>query len=85
MLIVVLALEWTVPLGGYAEPNEGAAPTASVGTQEVPPMQDAAIIEEPKPFYKTWWFWTLVVFVAAGVVIGVAVNSAVNDPPPPGL
>jgi hypothetical protein len=85
MLTVVLGLEWTVPLGGYAESNEGAASTASVGTQEVPPMQEAAIIEEPKSSDTTWWFWALVVVVAAGVVLGVAVNSAVNDPPSPGL
>ncbi len=90
MLAVVLGLEWTVPLGGYAQPNQGQvkpnqesapAPAASVGNQDFPPMQDAAIIEEPKPFYKKWWFWALVVFVVAGGVAAWAVNEVVNDPP----
>jgi hypothetical protein len=44
-------------------------------------MQEAAIIEEPKPFYKAWWFWALVVFVVAGGVAAWAVNEVVNDPP----
>ena len=78
MLAVVLGLEWTVPLGGYAQPNQGPAPApaASVGTQEVPPMQEAAVIEEPKPFYKKWWFWTIVAVV--GVVI-IAIATAESE------
>ena len=61
MLTVVLGLEWTVPLGGYAQPKQEPTqpnqepaypPTASVGTQDLPPTQAVAVIEEPKPFYK---------------------------------
>ena len=36
-------------------------------------MLEAAVIEEPKPFYKKWWFWTVV--VAAAVVVGAVANS----------
>ena len=66
MLAVVLGLQWTVPLGGYAQPNQepaqptqelASAPAANVGNQEPPPIQAAEVIEEPTPFYKTWWFW----------------------------
>ena len=73
MLAVVLGLEWTIPFGVYAQPNQesASAPAASVGTQEVPPMQEAAIIEEPKPFYKKWWFWTIVAVVGV-VVVAIA-------------
>ncbi len=85
MLAVVLGLEWTVPLGGYAQPNQeparpnqepASAPATSVGNQEVPPMQEAAVIEEPKPFYKKWWFWTI---VAVAVVVGAAAIAAANS------
>lgn len=96
MLAVVLGLEWTVPLGGYAQPNQGpaqpnqesaSAPAASVGTQEVPPMQEAAVIEESKPFYKKWWFWTIVVGVVVvgflGVVIGSVASNGIGGGPGP--
>ena len=77
-LAVVLGLEWTAPLGGYAQPNQGPAspPTASVGNQELPPVQEAAVIEEPKPLYKKWWFWTIVAVV--GVVI-IAIATAESE------
>ena len=70
MLAVVLGLEWTVPLGGFAQSNPKPAPTpaASVGNQESPPMQEAAVTEEPKPFYKKWWFWTIVVVAVVAAV-----------------
>ena len=78
VLTVVLGLEWTAPLGGFAQsnPEPASAPAASVGNQESPPMQEAAVTEEPKPFYKKWWFWTIIVVVA--VVIG-AVAIAAHD------
>ena len=81
MLAVVLGLEWTVPLGGFAQSNPEPAPTpaTSVGTQEVPPMQEAAVIEEPKPFYKKWWFWTIVAVVAVVVVSAIAIATADSE------
>lgn len=89
LLAVVLGLEWTVPLGGYAQPNQesASAPTVSVETQEVPPMQEEAIIEEPKPFYKKWWFWAIVAVVGVVIVAIATAESSGSWPleaaPPP--
>jgi hypothetical protein len=84
VLAVVLGLEWTVPLGGYAQANTepASAPTASVGNQDLPPVQEAESVEARSPFYKTWWFWAIV-----AVVVGAAALLAVaaSDPPSPGL
>ena len=95
MLTVVLALEWTLPLSGYAQsnPEPVSTPPASVGNQDLPPIQEAAVTEEPKPFYKKWWFWTIVAVVAVVVVGAIAIASADSDSegcsgfdcPPPGL
>ena len=54
MLAVVLGLEWTVPLGGYAQPNQdpASAPAATVGKQDLPPIQEAEAGEEDRPIYK---------------------------------
>jgi hypothetical protein len=91
MLAVVLGLEWTAPLGGYAQPNQepASAPAASVGNQDLPPMQEVAVIEEPKPLYKKWWFWTIVAVVGV-VIVAIAVANSGDDlpypyggPPPP--
>ena len=83
VLTVVLGLEWTVPFGGYAQPNQEPAspPPLSVGTQEVPPMQEAAVIEEPKPFYKKWWFWTIVVLAVVVGAVAIAVANSEGDLP----
>ena len=77
MLTVVQGLEWTAPLGGFAQsnPEPASAPATSVGTQEVPPMQEAAVIEEPKPFYKKWWFWTIVAVVVVGAIAIATADS----------
>ena len=96
MLAVVLGLEWTVPLGGYAQPNQepaqpnqasASAPAASVGNQDFPPMQELAVIEEPKPFYKKWWFWTIMAVVGVVVVAIATADSSGSWPleaaPPP--
>jgi hypothetical protein len=93
VLAVVLGLEWTVPLGGYAQSNSepAPAPATSVGNQDLPPMQEAAVTEEPKPFYKKWWFWTIVAVVAVAVVGAIAIATADSegcfglDCAPPGL
>jgi hypothetical protein len=31
-------------------------------------MQEAAVTEEPKPFYKKWWLWTIVVVAVVAAV-----------------
>jgi len=81
---LVLGLEWTVPLGGYAQLNTepASAPAASVGNQDLPPIQEAESVETRSPFYETWWFWAIVaVVVGAAALLAVAVS----DPPSPGL
>jgi len=85
VLAVVLGTEWAAPLGGYAQPNQepASAPAANVGNQEPPPIQAAEVIEEPTPFYKTWWFWVLAVLI---VVFGSLIAVVASVPPPgPGL
>jgi len=86
MLAVVLGLEWTAPLGGYAQPNQepASAPAASVEKQDLPPIQEAEASEEDRPFYKKWWFWAIVVAVVAGALVAVTVSEGVKDPAPLG-
>jgi hypothetical protein len=88
MLAVVLGLEWTVPLGGYAQSNQGpsqpnqesaSAPAASVGKQDLPPIQEAEASEEDKPIYKKWWFWVIVVAVVAGAMVALTANNGMNN------
>jgi hypothetical protein len=85
VLAVVLGLEWTVPLGGYAQPNQEptSTPVASVENQELPPMQEAEVIEERKPFYKKWWFWAIVGVVVAGGAAAVAMSGGGDSEPAP--
>jgi hypothetical protein len=82
MLAIVLGLEWTVPLGGYAQPNQepASAPAASVGKQDLPPIQEAEASEEDRPIYKKWWFWALVVVVVTGVLVAATVNNDTSNP-----
>ena len=82
MLAVVLGLEWTVPLGGYAQPNQGPvfASAASVGNQDLPPIQEAEDSEEDRPIYKKWWFWAIVVAVVAGVLVAATANNDTSNP-----
>lgn len=81
VLAVVLGLEWTVPLGGYAQSNQepASAPAASVGKQDLPPIQEAEAIEEDRPFYKKWWFWAIVVAVVAGAMVAMTADNGVDD------
>ena len=81
VLAVVLGLEWTAPLGGYAQPNQepASAPAASVGKQDLPPIQEAEASEEDMPFYKQWWFWVIVVAVVAGAMVAVTASNGMND------
>jgi hypothetical protein len=95
MLALVLGLEMALPLGGYAQPNQESAstPVANLGNQELPPMQEAEVIEERKPFYKKWWFWTIVGAVVAGAAAAAAMSGGddsapsgtvtITGPPPP--
>ena len=80
VLAIVLGMEWTVPLGGYAQSNQepASAPAASVEKQDLPPIQEAEVIEEPTPFYKKWWFWVIVVVAVAGALVAVTANNGVN-------
>ena len=82
MLAVVLGLEWTVPLGGYAQPNQepASAPAASVGNQDLPPIQEAEASEEDRPIYKKWWFWAIVVAVVAGAMVAVTATNDTSNP-----
>ena len=82
VLAVVLGLEGTVPIGGYAQSNQepASAPAASVGKQDLPPIQEAEAIEEDRPFYKKWWFWAIVVAVVAGAMVAVTANNDTSNP-----
>ena len=82
VLAVVLGLEWTAPLGGYAQSNQepASAPAASVGNQDLPPIQEAETSEEDRPFYKKWWFWAIVVAVVAGAMVAVTANNDTSNP-----
>ena len=82
MLAVVLGLEWTVPLGGYAQPTQEptSAPAANVGNQDLPPIQEAEASEEDRPFYKKWWFWVIVVAVVTGAMVALTANNNTSNP-----
>ena len=88
VLTVVLGMEWTIPLGGYAQPNQepaaASAQAASMSNQELPPMQEAEIIEERKPFYKKWWFWAIVGVVLVGGGAAAAMGGGSEAPGPSG-
>jgi hypothetical protein len=66
MPAVVLGLEWTVPLGGYAQPNQdpASAPAATVGKQDLPPIQEAEAGEEDRPIYEKFMVSLLAVLKA---------------------
>ena len=82
VLAIVLGMEWTAPLGGYAQSNQepASAPAASVGNQDLPPIQEAEASEEDRPFYKKWWFWAIVVAVVAGAMVAVTANNDTSNP-----
>ena len=86
MLALVLGLDMALPLGGYAQPTQQPAstPVASVRNQELPPMQEAELIEERKPFYKKWWFWTIVGAVVAGAAAAAVMSGGGDSSAPTG-
>lgn len=45
-----------------------------------PVLPTPALVEKPakKPFYKTWWFWTITGTVVAGAAIGVGVGLGIG-------
>jgi hypothetical protein len=74
IILLVLAsfvFEFIVPVALFAQPQGGPTVSAPV-KDELPPMQEAEAIAAP-PFYKRWWFWTLVGVVVVG---GVAIAAA---------
>lgn len=82
VLLLILGMEFTDTLSTRAQvqlqsPSSGAAqiPAAS---QDTPPNQEAESIEERTPFYKTWWFWTLVGMVVVGALAASVTRE--NDP-----
>jgi hypothetical protein len=50
-------------------------PSVAASNDELPPIQEVEKVEDRKPFYKTWWFWTLVGLVVAGGAVGVAAGG----------
>lgn len=65
----------TQALVGSPTPVAAAEPTPAPLTAPLTP------VEKPKPFYKKWWFWTIIgVGVAGAVATGVVLGTR---PPPP--
>ncbi len=54
---------------------------------DVPPVEQAPIgptdpIQPARPFYRTWWFWTIVSAAAVGAGLGIGFGvAAANDAP----
>lgn len=67
LLACVLALEWTVPLGGFAQSKPEPGPTSAAGVekQESPPMQETAVTEDLRRSIRrggsglSWSCWPL--------------------------
>jgi hypothetical protein len=89
MLLLILGMEFTEPLIARSQvqspPPSGGTAQTPVVSQDTPPNQEAESIEERKPFYKTWWFWTLVGLVVVGALAASVAVQVANDPPSPGL
>lgn len=65
---------WRIP---QSKPEPGPTSAAGVEKQESPPMQETAVTEEPTPFYKKGWFWTILVVLA--VVVAVAASFSTGE------
>ena len=81
MPAVVLGLELTVPLGGYAQLNQdpASAPAATVGKQDLPPIQEAEAGEEDRPIYEQFMVSLLAVFESNRAALCAACH--INDLP----
>jgi len=86
ILALVLGLELTLPVGGSAQltQNPSSTPVVNQGTQELPPMQEAEVIQERKPYYKKWWFWALMAAAVGGAAAGAAIALSGSEPTPTG-
>jgi tetratricopeptide (TPR) repeat protein len=49
------------------------AETSAAATPVLPSPRAEPVLDGPRPFYKTWWFWTVV----GGVVAGAAIAGGV--------
>jgi hypothetical protein len=74
VLTMLLGLQWCTPLVSHAQSN-GTSANISAGGDDLPPIQEVETIEVRKPFYKTWWFWTIAGVLVAGAAIAVAAGS----------
>ena len=81
-LALVLGCEWGQPMLLLAQPAGTAA--GAVAPPELPPIQEAETIEVRAPYYKRWWFWTIVAVVGAGIAVAVAGSGGGGSPPPSG-
>ncbi|MDR4469804.1 MAG: hypothetical protein MRJ68_16160 [Nitrospira sp.] len=86
LVVLVLGIELSLPVCGYAQQDESSAPTPvmSLKSQGLPPMQEAETVDERKPYYKTWWFWAIVGSVVASAAAGAALAIGGSDPGPTG-
>jgi hypothetical protein len=73
LVTLMLGLEFTLPIWGYAQQSSVPVPVTSPNTQDLPPIQEAANVYERKPYYKKWWFWGIVGTVIAGAAAGAAI------------
>lgn len=88
-LALILGIEWCQPLLVLAQPNGTPGAANSSTSNELPPIQEVETVEVRSPFYKKWWFWTIVGVVVAGAAVGVAAGgggggNGSNQPSGPG-
>lgn len=81
------ALEYYVELlapSGQEITSEGSA-DEPLTFEPAPVTPVEPIVEPPRRFYRTWWFWTVIgVVVAAGTATAIVVPLTVQDEPPAG-
>ena len=76
---LVLLIEVVAPCWSWAQAATPAPPpTASTVSQELPPIQEVEAIEDRRPFYKKWWFWTIVAVAVGGAAVAMAGGGGSN-------
>src|SRR5215210_3559964 len=91
-LVVAAVFAGTAPMAWAQSPVLHPSARALAAADEPPPSRDEApavkqatttdIPEEPKPLYKTWWFWALTAAVVGGTIIfGVATFKPAENLP----